>query len=87
MNQLLEQFSKVFGTRIKELRAGGAAFSPIVRAWVKECFKQCRFDEGYGTTEVGSLAASDGSMHTGVEIKLVDVPELGYFETYVSKID
>ncbi len=51
--------------------------------WFKECFKQCQFVEGYGTTEAGSLATDSGEMHIGVDFKLVDVPELGYLETYV----
>lgn len=52
---LLAQFKNSFGGREQVIAVGGAPSSPQVLEWIKECF-QCQVIDGFGATEVGSIA-------------------------------
>ena len=62
--------------RTQGLGIGAAASGAGLRQWLSELLGAPVHD-GYGTTEVGGIAG-DGHPDTGVHIKLMDVPELGY---------
>ncbi len=51
--------------------------SPEVLAFMRACFK-CEVADAYGITETGPVLVN-GRPLPGVEIKLEDVPALGYF--------
>jgi long-chain acyl-CoA synthetase len=80
------------GGRVDILISGGAPTNPNVFKFLQNCFK-CMVTTGYGTTETGGITGESG-LHPGVgtnllknvffifiEVKLVDVPDLGYFST------
>uniref|UniRef100_A0A6B2KX82 Carrier domain-containing protein n=1 Tax=Arcella intermedia TaxID=1963864 RepID=A0A6B2KX82_9EUKA len=79
--QLLKEFSGILGHRVQEIGVGGAAVSPLLYKFLKECFPSASVKQGYGSTEAGSIADSDGKLYYFVQHKLIDVPELGYFST------
>jgi len=76
-----------FGGRVRVLVSGSAPLSPQVKEFLSVCFC-CPVMEGYGQTEVAASATMTHpedtyAVHVGVpmpcvEIKLVDVPEMGY---------
>lgn len=83
-------FAKIrdlFGGRLKAMLSGAAPIAPAVIDFLRVCFS-CEVYEGYGATETcaGSTLTIRGdwtSGHIGVpvpsnEIKLVDIPEMGY---------
>jgi fatty acid CoA ligase FadD9 len=78
---VLTKFSGILGGRITNIGMGGAAINPVVKAFCVECFKSASVREGYGTTEVGTIADDRGDVRYGVVFKLLDVPEMGYFTT------
>ena len=63
------------------LAVGSAPPNPATTAWMKECFQGVLVGEGYGSTECG-LITSDDEVPWGVDFKLRDVPQLGYFTTH-----
>ncbi|KNC54583.1 acyl-CoA synthetase [Thecamonas trahens ATCC 50062] len=73
-------FSAAFGQRIKLITVGGAPVPRHVLAWAKDLFTSADVVETYGITEAGGVAA-DGRIVPGVQVKLVDVPEMGYATT------
>jgi long-subunit acyl-CoA synthetase (AMP-forming) len=76
---LLKEFKQMLGDRLKVIVTGGAATSVDVLKFLKSCY-QCIVSNGFGISETGSIA-NDGSLRSGVEYKLVDVPEMNYFTT------
>jgi long-subunit acyl-CoA synthetase (AMP-forming) len=74
--QVLEQCRMLLGGDIQWLVIGGAASSQVVKDFMVRCF-QCKVFDGYGTTEAGGIA-TDESLYPNVEIRLVDVPDMGY---------
>ncbi len=59
---------------------GGAPSSPAVLEFLRECFGPIVSD-GYGSTEVGSIALEDGTLISNVDFHITDVPDYGYFST------
>ncbi|KAI6648026.1 hypothetical protein LOD99_8353 [Oopsacas minuta] len=75
-NKVIEQFSGILGGRLRIIVTGGAPTSPEVFKFLKRCF-DCFVKESYGATEVGAIALGE-FVSPGAEVKLVDVPEMGY---------
>jgi hypothetical protein len=73
---VLRQFSTLLGNRIQFLVTGSAMTSPTVKDFVRRCFGKPLYD-GYGTTEAGGIATDD-TVSRGVDVRLEDVPDLGY---------
>ena len=72
--------ANLFGPRCKALTNTGAAISPTTLASMKRLFRAGVVHDGYGSSEAGGIAV-DGELLHGVEIRLRDVPDLGYFAT------
>src|SRR3546814_17446594 len=63
------------------ISTGSAPTTPEVKGFISECF-QLPVNEGYGTTEAGSIMSNGRVLRPPViDYKLIDVPELGYFTT------
>ncbi|KAK3817723.1 MAG: hypothetical protein J3Q66DRAFT_340901 [Benniella sp.] len=84
----LEKIRNTLGGRVQVLLTGSAPISKEVLSFLRIAFS-CVVAEGYGSTEsmaCTSVTMADeyipghgGSPRAGVEIKLVDVPEMNYF--------
>ncbi len=59
-----------FGGNLQSLSVGSAPVSPEVLAFLRRCFADIWVTEGYGSTEVGTIAV-DGRIQAHVEVKLV----------------
>jgi long-subunit acyl-CoA synthetase (AMP-forming) len=77
----------MLGNRIREIGLGGAVSGADMKQFLRECFAHCKIIDGYGLSEVGSVATDSGDIVNGVEWKLIDVPQLGYTNEYVSPIN
>ncbi len=62
-----------FGGRLRAVSVGSAPVGPEVLAFMRRCFADVWVSEGYGSTEVGSIAF-DGVVLPHVEVKLVPRP-------------
>ncbi len=71
----------LLGNRYITVVTGSAPTSPELTQWV-EGFLDMHLVDGYGSTEAGGVLA-DGQVRRPpvIDYKLVDVPELGYFNT------
>ncbi|BFU22058.1 acyl-CoA synthetase, putative [Entamoeba histolytica HM-1:IMSS-B] len=69
---------RVLGNRCKSVLITGAKSSEEIKTFL---FKiGLIVTDGYGTSETGSLInMSTGKVNDGVELKLIDCPEMGYF--------
>ena len=67
---------QVLGARMRVLVSTGAPVEHAVCRWAVRALG-CPLLDAYGTTETGAVAA-DGGPATGVEVRLLDRPELGY---------
>eukprot|EP00026_Physarum_polycephalum_P001267 Phypoly_transcript_01268.p1 GENE.Phypoly_transcript_01268~~Phypoly_transcript_01268.p1 ORF type:complete len:1160 (+),score=192.11 Phypoly_transcript_01268:494-3481(+) len=76
--EVLTKFSKLLGNRLRSIGCGGAAPSRELVQFLEDCFGEVAVSDGYGSTEAGSIAAKGGYLVNNVQIKIVDVPELGY---------
>ena len=66
------------GDRLCLISTGSAPTAQEVKDFISECF-QLPLNEGYGTTEAGSIMANGRVRRPPViDYKLTDVPELGY---------
>ncbi|CAJ0961162.1 unnamed protein product, partial [Mesorhabditis belari] len=85
---VFEKIRLVIGGRVRYLTTGGAPVTPAVHDFTRIAFG-CPLFEGYGQTECGAAGTLNlpgdltGGTHVGApapwaQIKLVDVPELGY---------
>jgi fatty acid CoA ligase FadD9 len=63
----------IFGKRVQGVSTGSAPVSPEVLAFLKRCFADIWVMDGYGSTEVGTIAA-DHRVLGDVQVKLVPVP-------------
>ncbi|CAF0897192.1 unnamed protein product, partial [Didymodactylos carnosus] len=79
--KVLAQFRSMFGERLSYVTTGGAPSGDIVKRFLFDCLGVERVYEGYGCTEAGHIANNGGILRADVEIKLEDVPELGYYHT------
>ena len=75
--RLLRKFSKLIPIRCKILTTGSAKMSPIVMAFIRECFTHCEVNDSYGITECGGVTYND-MLDSGVNFRLESVPEMGY---------
>ena len=64
----------VFGGKLRAVSVGSAPVSPEVYAFMQRCFADVWVSEGYGSTEVGTIAFG-GQLASGVEVKLVPQPD------------
>lgn len=63
-----------FGPRLRAISVGSAPVSPEVLAFLKRCFDDLWVTEGYGSTEVGTIAL-DNKIVAGVDVKLLPLPD------------
>src|SRR3546814_3240326 len=69
------------GDRLCMISTGSAPTTPEVKDFISDCL-QLLVNEGYGTTEAGSIMSNGRVLRPPVtDYKLIDVPELGYFNT------
>ncbi|KAH3766327.1 fattyacid-CoA ligase [Pelomyxa schiedti] len=80
--RLLQDYGTSLGSRVDGISVGGALTPPHLVEWLRKCFSQCEVTEGYGTTEAGNIA-KNGKVKPGVNVRLQDCPNLGYFSTDV----
>eukprot|EP01130_Rhizamoeba_saxonica_P009140 TRINITY_DN3712_c0_g1_i2.p1 TRINITY_DN3712_c0_g1~~TRINITY_DN3712_c0_g1_i2.p1 ORF type:complete len:836 (-),score=160.06 TRINITY_DN3712_c0_g1_i2:103-2610(-) len=73
------KFRNYFGDRLQFIVSGGAPTSSDVIEWMMNTFR-CMVFNGYGSTETAGIM-SDGRIQSDVDIKLIDVPEMGYYST------
>ncbi len=72
------RFAHLLGPRLQGISTGGAKTPAATLEWMKQTWRHTgRVNEGYGSTEVGSIAAN-GTMSTQVQMRLEDCPEMGY---------
>ncbi|QLL09448.1 carboxylic acid reductase [Mycobacterium vicinigordonae] len=78
---LVEQREHLLGGRFIFAMTGSAPTSPELKTWVESLLEMHLLD-GYGSTEAG-MVLFDGEVQRPpvVDYKLVDVPDLGYFNT------
>eukprot|EP01059_Diplonema_ambulator_P008837 TRINITY_DN1859_c0_g1_i1.p1 TRINITY_DN1859_c0_g1~~TRINITY_DN1859_c0_g1_i1.p1 ORF type:complete len:1199 (+),score=145.07 TRINITY_DN1859_c0_g1_i1:41-3637(+) len=76
LDALDKKYSLMLGRRLRKTGVGAAKVPPEMIPWLSKMFFVTQ--EGYGTTETGSIA-TNGLIQ--VPYKLVDVPELQYFQT------
>lgn len=62
-----------FGTRLSAISIGSAPVTPEVFGFLKRCFSDIWVSEGYGSTEVGTIA-TDGKISAQAQVKLVPLP-------------
>jgi long-chain acyl-CoA synthetase len=84
---IFNKFKELVGGRVRLMVSGGAYLSPAVQTFMETLF-DARVVQGYGLTETCGPACFQepldprvgtvGSPFPTVEIKLVDVPEMGY---------
>jgi fatty acid CoA ligase FadD9 len=75
--EVLESLRSVFGDRIQSVSVGSAPPSRALMRFLHRCFDFCRVGEGYGSTECATITVDD-VVRPDVELRLEDVPELGY---------
>eukprot|EP00742_Colponemidia_sp_Colp-10_P007304 GILJ01007855.1.p1 GENE.GILJ01007855.1~~GILJ01007855.1.p1 ORF type:complete len:1381 (+),score=197.13 GILJ01007855.1:94-4236(+) len=80
VQRIKEEYRNFFGPRLRCLATGSAPTSQNVLDWMQHCFDVPVWNS-YGTTESGGIT-SNGYVIPGVEVKLVDVPELGYYQSH-----
>eukprot|EP01102_Stenamoeba_stenopodia_P008150 TRINITY_DN2316_c0_g1_i4.p1 TRINITY_DN2316_c0_g1~~TRINITY_DN2316_c0_g1_i4.p1 ORF type:complete len:1150 (+),score=238.13 TRINITY_DN2316_c0_g1_i4:315-3764(+) len=75
--RLMNEIVLMFGGRIQQLSTGSANVPYKLLSFLRDTFNDASVAEGYGTTEVGGIAAN-GYFLPQVEFRLRDVPEMGY---------
>lgn len=91
---VFEPIREKLGGRVRAMLSGSAPISPEVMEFLRVCFS-CEVYEGYGQTETSAgtcltIRHDWTTGHVGVpapcnEIKLVDVPDMGYFANDLAK--
>jgi len=74
-----EGVRSLLGNRVHVASAGGAPTALEVLQFIKTVLK-IDIADTYGSRETGGIAV-DGKIHPGVEVRLRDLPELGYYKT------
>mmetsp|Transcript_49051 Transcript_49051/g.36115 ORF Transcript_49051/g.36115 Transcript_49051/m.36115 type:complete len:283 (-) Transcript_49051:459-1307(-) len=87
---IFDKFKAILGGHVRMIIIGSAPVAEQVVDFLKACFS-CPIIQGYGQTETSAPATlswvyDPDSSHVGppmpsCEIKLIDVPEMGYFST------
>ncbi|EFC36415.1 predicted protein [Naegleria gruberi] len=75
--RVMKDFRNMLGGRLQSIIIGGASSSPQVREFLGKCFN-CFVSDGFGMSEAGGIM-NDNRLHSSVEYKLVDVPDMNYF--------
>ncbi|HBP22524.1 MAG TPA: hypothetical protein DEA08_32685, partial [Planctomycetes bacterium] len=76
--EVLASLRGVFGDRLQSVSVGSAPPSRALMRFLFRCFRAQRVTEGYGSTECGTITVDD-VVQPQVDVKLIDVPELGYY--------
>lgn len=71
----LAEARSAFGPRLRAISVGSAPVSSVVLAFLKRCFDDLWCMEGYGTTELGTIAL-DGRIAAGVDVRLRPLPDI-----------
>ncbi|KAH3745124.1 long-chain fatty-acid-CoA ligase FadD9 [Pelomyxa schiedti] len=79
--KLLARIKTYMGKRLKSISIGGAAVSPNLLSFLKECFGSNVASESFGCTETGTIALIDGQINKDNLWKIIDWPEMNYFAT------
>src|SRR3546814_19928161 len=78
---MAEMRRNFLGDRLCMISTGSATTTPEVKDFISECF-QLPVNEGYGTTEAGSIMANGRVLRTPViDYTRLDTPDLGIFPT------
>ncbi len=72
--RVLAEVRGAFGTRLSAISIGSAPVTPEVFGFLKRCFSDIWVSEGYGSTEVGTIA-TDGKIAAQAQVKLVPLPD------------
>jgi fatty acid CoA ligase FadD9 len=75
-----EQVRAALGGNLSLVMAGGAIVTEDLLFFLHNCFGKDRVVTSYGASEVGGIAR-DGVFLPEIEYHLLDVPELGYFQS------
>ncbi|KAH3760633.1 ACS4 protein [Pelomyxa schiedti] len=75
----LSEHAKKLGGELSIVGTGGASISDQVLSFMRDCFG-CTVINSYGTTEVPGISAN-GVICDGIDVKLLDVPDMGYHTT------
>lgn len=75
--EVLASLRGAFGDRIQSVSVGSAPPSRALMRFLHRCFDFCRVGEGYGSTECATITVDD-VVRPDVDLRLEDVPELGY---------
>jgi len=78
--EVMSRFQSLLGNRCNSIVVGSAPCSEEVQEWMRKCFK-CSVTDAYGTTEAGAISNNGIISLSRVDVKLADVPELGYYQT------
>jgi len=63
-----------FGSKLTAISIGSAPVSAEVFGFLKKCFADIWVSEGYGSTEVGTIA-TDGTISEQADVKLIPLPD------------
>ncbi len=74
-DELLRETREIFGKNIQGVSTGSAPVSPETLRFMKRCFADLWVFDGYGSTEVGTIAANE-RIPAGIEVKLGPVAGL-----------
>src|SRR3989338_4954696 len=77
---LLAKYRKIFGNRLEAVCPGGASSGPHLLQFLAQLWPDKIVTDGYGASEVGGIAINE-QIIPGVQVKLIDVPESGYFSS------
>ncbi|HEU0031248.1 MAG TPA: thioester reductase domain-containing protein [Kofleriaceae bacterium] len=72
--RVLADIRGAFGSRVFAVAVGSAPVSREVLGFLRRCFADIWVTEGYGSTEVGTIA-TDGKLSEHIEAKLVPLPD------------
>ncbi|EAR92332.1 AMP-binding enzyme family protein (macronuclear) [Tetrahymena thermophila SB210] len=88
--QIFSKFKNMFGGKLRSMNSGAAPISQKVLDFFKVIFS-CNVAQGYGQTEGTGMETSQvmgdieennvGGIVSSIEIKLEDVPDMGYLST------
>ena len=70
----LAESREAFGPRLSAISIGSAPVTREVFGFLKRCFADIWVSEGYGSTEVGTIA-TDGKINDKSQVKLVPLPD------------
>eukprot|EP00584_Thalassiosira_punctigera_P001363 CAMPEP_0172527556 /NCGR_PEP_ID=MMETSP1067-20121228/2201_1 /TAXON_ID=265564 ORGANISM="Thalassiosira punctigera, Strain Tpunct2005C2" /NCGR_SAMPLE_ID=MMETSP1067 /ASSEMBLY_ACC=CAM_ASM_000444 /LENGTH=3313 /DNA_ID=CAMNT_0013311309 /DNA_START=123 /DNA_END=10064 /DNA_ORIENTATION=- len=79
MEELKDKYRQMVGTRAYSVSVGSAMVPASVMDFLHDVFDtSSKVYDGYGTTEFGHLLKDGKICQRNVEVKVVDVPDLGY---------